>query len=207
MDRSIRRAVLQRDRFTCQACRRSTKGQVHHILPRNCGGTDALNNLMTLCGRCHMLASTIPDLILCEVLRIRPQDLPAEKVKVATAIQQYEFTKRQERQTGVGPDMDIAHVVTIIEALAEGVDPLTGQAFPEGSPYQQPTVIRALYTAVRELRQLKVGGASPGGALANAGKPWGASRRSSCVKSSRSNSRSQRSRGGTVARGSPCLDG
>lgn len=175
MDRSIRRAVLLRDQFTCKVCRKRTNGQVHHLLPRACGGSDALSNLMTLCGRCHMLASPIPDLILCEVLRIPPQDLSAEKAKVAAAIRRYEFTTRQEQQTGVGPDMDIAHVVTILEALAEGVDPLTGQAFPEGGPCQHPSVIRALYTAARELRRLPAGGTAPSCALANAGKPWGAS--------------------------------
>lgn len=174
MDRAIRRAVLQRDRFTCKACGKRTRGQIHHILPRGSGGSDALVNLMTLCGRCHMLASPIPNLILCEVLRIRPDDLPTEKAKVEVAIQRYEFTKRQEPPTGAGPDMDMTQVVTILESLAEGVDPLTGQVFPEGSAYQQPAVIRALYTAARELRQVQAGGPPPGRVLANAGKPWGA---------------------------------
>jgi hypothetical protein len=134
-----------------------------------------LSNLMTLCGRCHMFASPIPDLILCEILQIWPQDLPIEKARVMAAIQRYEVRSRQEQQTGVGPDMDIAHVVTILETLAEGIDPLSGQAFPEDSPYQQPTVIRALYIAARELRQLQIGATASGGAPANAGKPWRAS--------------------------------
>ncbi len=121
-----------------------------------------------------MLASPIPDLILCEVLRIRPEDLPAEKAKVDAAIQRYALGKRQEQPGGVGKDMDIARAVAILEALAEGIDPLTREAFPEGSPCHQPTVIRALYTAVRELRHLQIQANSAGGAPANAGKPWAA---------------------------------
>lgn len=36
----------------------------------------------------------------------------------------------------------------ILEALANGVDPMTGEVFPAGSPYNRPEVIRALYSAV-----------------------------------------------------------
>ncbi len=40
----------------------------------------------------------------------------------------------------------------IIEALAEGVDPFTGEELPEGSPYHRPEVIRALFAAAKQLR-------------------------------------------------------
>jgi hypothetical protein len=52
-------AVLARDNWTCCSCGRSTRQdgvllEVDHILPRSRGGTDALDNLQTLCKKCHI---------------------------------------------------------------------------------------------------------------------------------------------------------
>jgi len=73
-----------------------------------------------------------------------------------------------------------SEVCDILEALADGVDPLTGQALPDASPYHHPRVLRALYSALLELRRVtpdaavrkhvpsKAGEQPPG----NAGKSW-----------------------------------
>ncbi len=52
-----RREVLARDRHRCQApgCNRTRFLEVHHIIPRNQGGTNHADNLTTLCGSCHRL--------------------------------------------------------------------------------------------------------------------------------------------------------
>ena len=47
--------------------------------------------------------------------------------------------------------MEEARALTIVSALANGVNPLTGELFAVDSPYQSPDVIRALYCAVRAL--------------------------------------------------------
>lgn len=47
--------------------------------------------------------------------------------------------------------MEISRVKEILGLLAEGIDPLTGEIFPDDSPYQRPEVIRALYSALRHL--------------------------------------------------------
>ena len=47
--------------------------------------------------------------------------------------------------------MDEARALTIVSALANGVNPLTGELFAIDSPYQSPDVIRAMYCAVRAL--------------------------------------------------------
>ncbi|MGB8489821.1 MAG: hypothetical protein WCE64_02065 [Bacteroidales bacterium] len=39
--------------------------------------------------------------------------------------------------------MDKLKAITIIEALANGTDPMTGEVFPSDSPYQQVEVVRA----------------------------------------------------------------
>ena len=53
----IRREVLARDRHRCQApgCGRTRFLEVHHIVARQKGGTNQLDNLVTLCGACHRL--------------------------------------------------------------------------------------------------------------------------------------------------------
>jgi 5-methylcytosine-specific restriction endonuclease McrA len=52
---SVRRAVLQRDRFRCRSagCGGTSFLAVHHLVPRERGGENALENLITLCSGCH----------------------------------------------------------------------------------------------------------------------------------------------------------
>ncbi len=51
----LRRLVLARDGHRCQAegCGRTQHLQVHHRTPVQEGGRETLDNLITLCGRCH----------------------------------------------------------------------------------------------------------------------------------------------------------
>lgn len=51
----LRRAVLQRDRFRCRSagCGGTSFLAVHHLVPRELGGANALGNLITLCSSCH----------------------------------------------------------------------------------------------------------------------------------------------------------
>jgi hypothetical protein len=68
---SIRRLVLRRDHHRCQVpgCRGSKWLEVHHIVPRESGGTHDPSNLVTLCGAHHRadhegrlaLTGTAPD--------------------------------------------------------------------------------------------------------------------------------------------------
>ncbi len=78
--------------------------------------------------------------------------------------------------------MDESHVhartLATLNALAEGVHPLTGEVFPADCPYHSPEIVRALYGAVRLLEGgVPKASAKPverprEGAPANAGKPW-----------------------------------
>ena len=51
---NLRHYILFRDHYTCQCCK-SQKGtlEVHHIVPRNNGGGNQPENLITLCHDCH----------------------------------------------------------------------------------------------------------------------------------------------------------
>ncbi len=52
---STRRAVLTRDRHQCRVagCRNTKFLQVHHLIPRESGGSNKPENLITLCSECH----------------------------------------------------------------------------------------------------------------------------------------------------------
>src|SRR5262245_20698104 len=70
--------------------------------------------------------------------------------------------------------MDDNKALGIVSALANGVNPQTGEMFEVDSPYQAADVIRALYVAVRAL---EMSNRSKSRGLrarmpANAGKPW-----------------------------------
>lgn len=66
--------------------------------------------------------------------------------------------------------MELQTARQIIDALAQGIHPVTGEAMPQDSPYNAPAVIRAL---VAVSQSLAAPPAVPVKILpANAGKPW-----------------------------------
>jgi len=63
----------------------------------------------------------------------------------------------------------------IVQALAQGIDPHTGEQFSAESPYQHPDTVRALVQAAEALgvpASLPRSKASHPGIPENAGKPW-----------------------------------
>ena len=70
--------------------------------------------------------------------------------------------------------MTPAEAKQIIEVLAGGVDPATGEVLPDDSPLSNPHVIRALFIAAKALELMaaakpaRPAAAAPG----NAGKAW-----------------------------------
>ena len=49
----IRQQVLERDGYTRQLCGSINRLETHHIVPRRKGGLDILENILTLCRKCH----------------------------------------------------------------------------------------------------------------------------------------------------------
>jgi hypothetical protein len=64
--------------------------------------------------------------------------------------------------------MEVRHT---LEALANGIDPVTGEVLADWSPCHHPPVIRALFYAARPLERL-VKPARSSHLSGNAGKPW-----------------------------------
>jgi hypothetical protein len=68
--------------------------------------------------------------------------------------------------------MQLESALPIVRALADGVNPVTGEAYPEQSPYAEPRTLRALFSAV-DLMQKEVEREERRKRLpANFGKPW-----------------------------------
>ena len=63
--------------------------------------------------------------------------------------------------------MDINKAKEILSALAEGVDPTTGEVLPDDSVYNKSEVVRALYIVLNSLEVKKPKRSLP----ENAGKP------------------------------------
>ena len=68
--------------------------------------------------------------------------------------------------------MKPSEALKIIQSLADGVDPCTGEIFPDDSPYQQPSILRALFVAVRALEHLEERQKREQRLPENAGKSW-----------------------------------
>jgi 5-methylcytosine-specific restriction endonuclease McrA len=49
----LRRKILQRDGWRCQVCGSMRNLEVHHVKFRSQSGSDAQENLITLCATCH----------------------------------------------------------------------------------------------------------------------------------------------------------
>lgn len=65
--------------------------------------------------------------------------------------------------------MELQTARQIIDTLAQGIHPVTGEAMPEDSPYNAPCVIRALFAVSQAVQDKPVRArALP----PNAGKPW-----------------------------------
>jgi hypothetical protein len=69
--------------------------------------------------------------------------------------------------------MDEAKALSVVSALANGINPLTGEVLAADSPYQSSTIVRALYVAIRALEQTARRRTRPRtGMPGNAGKLW-----------------------------------
>lgn len=67
--------------------------------------------------------------------------------------------------------MDKNKVIDILSALAEGIDPYTGEMFPDNSPYNNADTVRALFLAIETIKGTKTKKPKSED-LENSGKPW-----------------------------------
>lgn len=60
IDNKKRKAVYIRDGYRCALCDSTQYIQIHHVIPRGQGGSDNVQNLITLCSYCHSHAHGAP---------------------------------------------------------------------------------------------------------------------------------------------------
>jgi 5-methylcytosine-specific restriction endonuclease McrA len=53
LPREVSRAVYTRDDWHCRYCNRNESLTPHHVVYQSAGGGDTLDNLVTLCIKCH----------------------------------------------------------------------------------------------------------------------------------------------------------
>lgn len=53
LPKEISSKVYERDDWHCRRCNRNCNLTPHHVVYQSAGGTDELNNLLTLCITCH----------------------------------------------------------------------------------------------------------------------------------------------------------
>jgi hypothetical protein len=70
--------------------------------------------------------------------------------------------------------MNIEETIVILEALAQGINPVTGDKLVYASPFDEPLVIRALNTAAQSLRQSSTRSEQPKSFPPKAGSGWSA---------------------------------
>lgn len=74
--------------------------------------------------------------------------------------------------------METEKTIAVLRALADGIDPGTGEKFSAGSAYQHPDTVRALFSAIRMLESPAPHPPKPAAAASgksvpeNAGRPW-----------------------------------
>ena len=56
LNNETRKAVYRRDGWRCAICDSPKYIQIHHCVKRSQGGTNNMDNLITLCADCHALA-------------------------------------------------------------------------------------------------------------------------------------------------------
>jgi hypothetical protein len=71
-------------------------------------------------------------------------------------------------------NMEREQALKILSALANGVNPATGEPFGADSPYQHPDTVRALYESIHVLQspQMTSPGRDPKAGPGNRGNPW-----------------------------------
>jgi 5-methylcytosine-specific restriction endonuclease McrA len=53
LPRAVSQAVYRRDDWHCRHCNRSSSLTPHHVVYQSASGIDTLDNLLTLCIKCH----------------------------------------------------------------------------------------------------------------------------------------------------------
>lgn len=98
-----REAVFVRDNYTCQCCGKSVKDGVilhaHHVIHRSAGGSDSVNNLLTVCHRCHTPKNHKPG---GKLDGLKPKTSSLKDASFMNIVRWYIVNELKERFPGIG---------------------------------------------------------------------------------------------------------
>jgi hypothetical protein len=80
-------------------------------------------------------------------------------------------------------EMETDRAIEILKLLSEGIDPFTGEIFPQESPYQHPDTVRALVRAIEALERMQRRQVWQETLPEKAGKPWTKDEEDQLIKS------------------------
>ena len=110
LDENIRKAVILRDGCKCMECGKSNrKLEAHHIKPRRLNGSNTLQNLITLCEKCHDKTEGLEELFMDKYfLLLQSADTKclnyAEHVMIGKTWLRQELSKLEELYITTGGD-------------------------------------------------------------------------------------------------------
>lgn len=82
LDYRLRKAVLERDNYQCQNCLKKGRLDVHHFIPVKRGGTDNLDNLISLCHPCHKIIELVPKKLNARKISFRFKTLFWQRARI-----------------------------------------------------------------------------------------------------------------------------
>lgn len=155
---AVARMVLRRDRGRCRVpgCRSSRWIHIHHIVPRELGGTNDLTNLVCLCSAHHQslhrkqiaLTGKAPDALVFDLRRYDPPPSPAP---VTTTSPSSPTIPRRSQTEAVGDVSERAHQALVqMGWKSKEVQSALGRAMPHVGRADLEAVIR------RALRELSI---------------------------------------------------
>jgi len=81
----------------CELCGDARKLDVHHIIPKSLGGSDDLDNLIVVCGKCHGVLTPKSELTKCGLRRARSEPVVSASAFYAA------ISERLDAGDSVGP--------------------------------------------------------------------------------------------------------
>ena len=128
--KDVQEKVLKRDNYECQVCKRRKNIQIHHIIKQKNGGSNDMNNLVTLCSSCHrhIEIGDIPHAVELCFENVRKQYLVEDTKKANTKTTVLElkndlvniFKKIEIENTG-----DYNHILTKIDNVIDKLQDMT----------------------------------------------------------------------------------
>lgn len=78
--------------------------------------------------------------------------------------------------------MELKRAIEIVQHLADGVNPYTGEVMEPDSIFQNPETVRALFTALEQLKKTESRNARFENLPGQSGKPWSAEEEAALVE-------------------------